>query len=119
MAEALAARGCRLALVDIDAAAADETARSCGGAAVVVQDLTAPDGPQAAVAEAIAALGGLEIVVNNAGYGVAESFFEMRAATWDRTLDLNLRAVALITRRAPRGLRSRDRREQGREWLAG
>lgn len=109
VAEALAARGCALALVDIDAAAAEETARACPGAAVIVQDLCAADGPDAAVGAAIAALGGLELVVNNAGFGVAESFFAMRAETWDRTLDLNLRAVALICSAAGRHMRAARR----------
>ena len=43
-AHALARRGCHLALVDIDAAAAEATARECGHAHVIVQDLTAQGG---------------------------------------------------------------------------
>ena len=102
---ALARRGCQLALVDIDAAAAEAVARECGHAHVIVQDLTAPGGAEAAVARGIAALGALDIVVNNAGYGAGEAFLEMREATWDRTLDLNLKAVALICAAAGRHMR--------------
>jgi NAD(P)-dependent dehydrogenase (short-subunit alcohol dehydrogenase family) len=102
---ALAARGCTLALVDIDATATTEVARACGNAQVVVQDLTAPGGAEAAVAHSIAAVGGLDIVVNNAGYGAGEAFLEMREQTWDRTLDLNLKAVALICAAAGRHMR--------------
>jgi 3-oxoacyl-[acyl-carrier protein] reductase len=111
VALALAARGARLALVDIDHEAAAQAAEACGKsggeATAVVHDLTAPDGPEAAVAAAITALGGLDVVVNNAGYGAGEAFFEMRAATWDRTLDLNLKAVALICAAAGRHMRER------------
>lgn len=103
----LAARGCVLALVDIDAAATNDVALACGGAQVIVQDLTAPGGAEAAVARGIAALGALDIVVNNAGYGAGEAFLEMREATWDRTLDLNLKAVALICAAAGRHMRER------------
>jgi 3-oxoacyl-[acyl-carrier protein] reductase len=99
---ALAARDCALALVDIDETAAAEVARECSNAQVIVQDLTAPGGAEAAVSRSIAALGGLSIVVNNAGYGVGEAFLGMREATWDRTLDLNLKAVALICAAAGR-----------------
>jgi NAD(P)-dependent dehydrogenase (short-subunit alcohol dehydrogenase family) len=102
---ALAQRGCRVALVDIDAGAAEAAARECGHAHAVVQDLTAPGGAEAAVARSIAALGGLTIVVNNAGYGAGEAFLEMREAIWDRTLDLNLKAVALICAAAGRHMR--------------
>ncbi len=110
VAQGLAARGCALALVDIDEAAARATAAACPGApAILVHDLADPAGPAAAVAGAIAALGGLEVVVNNAGYGAAEGFFAMTAALWDRTLDLNLRAVALICSAAGAHMRAAGR----------
>jgi NAD(P)-dependent dehydrogenase (short-subunit alcohol dehydrogenase family) len=102
---ALAQRRCRVALVDIDAGATEAVARECGHAHVIVQDLTAAGGAEAAVARTIDAIGGLSIVVNNAGYGAGEAFLEMREATWDRTLDLNLKAVALICAAAGRHMR--------------
>jgi 3-oxoacyl-[acyl-carrier protein] reductase len=104
---ALSARGCALALVDINEAGAAETARACDNAQLIVQDLSAPGGAEAAVTDGIAALGALSIVVNNAGYGAGEAFLEMREATWDRTLDLNLKAVALICAAAGRHMRER------------
>ena len=104
-AVALAARGCALALVDIDAAT-EAVSAECGAAAsVILQDLTAECGPEAAVDRAVALLGGLDIVVNNAGYGEGQDFFAMRGTTWDRTLDLNLKAVALICAAAGRHMR--------------
>jgi NAD(P)-dependent dehydrogenase (short-subunit alcohol dehydrogenase family) len=104
---ALAARGCALALVDIDEPAAVDVAGACGNAHVILQDLTAPGGAEASVARSVAALGALDIVVNNAGYGAGEAFLDMREATWDRTLDLNLKAVALICAAAGRHMRDR------------
>ena len=104
---ALAARGCALALIDIDAAATNAVAAECRTpATVIIQDLTADTGPQAALDSAIAALGGLDIVINNAGYGAGEDFFAMHGTTWDRTLDLNLKAVALICAAAGRHMRA-------------
>jgi NAD(P)-dependent dehydrogenase (short-subunit alcohol dehydrogenase family) len=92
----LARRGCRLALVDIDAAAARALAGEIGAATAIVQDLTAPCGPRAAVAGAIAALGRLDVVVNSAGFGAGEAFLDIDEAVWDRTLDVNLKATAFI-----------------------
>lgn len=107
---ALAGRGCTLALVDIDAKATEACAAECGaGTAVVLQDLIADGGPEAAVERAITALGRLDIVINNAGYGVGEDFFALSAKTWDRTLDLNLKAVALICAAAGRHMRVQRR----------
>jgi 3-oxoacyl-[acyl-carrier protein] reductase len=103
VADILLARGCTVALVDIAEAPARANAHP------IVQDLTAPGGAEAAVARSIAALGGLDIVVSNAGYGVGEAFLEMREATWDRTLDLNLKAVALICAAAGRHMRDQRR----------
>jgi 3-oxoacyl-[acyl-carrier protein] reductase len=97
--DGLLARGCSVAMVDLVPAPAREHAHA------IIQDLTAPGGAEAAVTHAIAALSGLDVVVNNAGYGVGEAFLEMREATWDRTLDLNLKAVALICAAAGRHMR--------------
>lgn len=106
VAVALAKRGCTVALVDVDEPGVLAAALDClHGARPIVQDLTAPGGAEAAVDQAVAMFGGLDIVVNNAGYGAGEAFLEMREATWDRTLDLNLKAVALICAAAGRVMR--------------
>ena len=98
IALALAKRGCAVVALDINGTAAQETADEAGSGLVtpLTMDLTAPGSPELAVVEAIAALGGLDIVVNNAGFGIGEAFLEMTEAGWDRTLAVNLKAVALM-----------------------
>src|SRR4051794_31948946 len=92
----LAARGCAVMVVDIDRAAGAEAARACGGESWFAHhDLLDPETPARMVDEAIRRRGALDILVNNAGFGTGEAFTEMTAAVWDRTLHLNLRAVAL------------------------
>lgn len=105
---ALAARGCAVVALDINGTAAQETADEAGSGLVtpLTMDLTAVGSPSLAVEESIAALGGLDIVVNNAGWGIGEAFLEMTEASWDRTLDLNLKAVALICAAAGRHMKS-------------
>jgi NAD(P)-dependent dehydrogenase (short-subunit alcohol dehydrogenase family) len=108
VAIALAARGCRVALLDIDAAGMDETARACGLEALQIEtDLTRPEAPDEIVAQTTSRFGQLDILVNNAGYGTIEPFLEMTAQAWDRTLDLNLRATALLCAAAGRHMRDR------------
>ena len=106
---ALAARGCAVVALDINGTAAQATADEAGSGLVtpLTMDLTAPDSPEMAVAESISALGGLDIVVNNAGWGIGEAFLEMTEASWDRTLDLNLKAVALICAAAGRHMKTK------------
>ena len=109
----LATRGWRLGVADIDAAGAKRVAGACsaaGGAGqAIVVDLLAADGPERMVGDAIAAFGALDALVNNAGYGTGEAFLAMTAATWDRTLGLNLRAMALAMAAAGRHMAQRRR----------
>jgi NAD(P)-dependent dehydrogenase (short-subunit alcohol dehydrogenase family) len=98
----LARRGARMAIVDIDAEGAERVAAECGEAHALRVDLLEADGAARAVAQSAEVLGGLDVLVNNAGYGAGEAFLEMTAATWDRTLGLNLRALALATSAAGR-----------------
>jgi NAD(P)-dependent dehydrogenase (short-subunit alcohol dehydrogenase family) len=94
-----ARRGVAVAIADIDSRGGEETRAACatlGVRAIFLQvDLLTADGPDEMVRSAIEELGGLNILVNNAGYGTGEAFLEMTAKTWDRTLGLNLRAMAL------------------------
>jgi NAD(P)-dependent dehydrogenase (short-subunit alcohol dehydrogenase family) len=107
----LARRGVAVAIADIDRAAGEDTRAACAAlgppAAFLEVDLLAADGAERAVSATIHALGGLDILVNNAGYGTGEAFLEMTAATWDRTLGLNLRTVALACAAAGRHMAAR------------
>ena len=110
VALALAARECTVVALDINGPAAEETAAEAASGLVtpLVIDLTAaPGAAELAVTESLAALGGLDIVVNNAGWGIGEAFLAMTEASWDRTLALNLKAVALICAAAGRHMKSR------------
>jgi NAD(P)-dependent dehydrogenase (short-subunit alcohol dehydrogenase family) len=103
----LAAKGCTVAVADINPAGAEQTAASCGSTALMsVADLTAPGEPDRTIDDAADRLGRLDILVNNAGYGAIEDFFAMTSALWDRTLSLNLRALALSCAAAGRIMRA-------------
>jgi NAD(P)-dependent dehydrogenase (short-subunit alcohol dehydrogenase family) len=92
VARGAAERGAKVVVADIDRAGAEAVAKACGGHALAV-DLIA-DAEQAVEAGA-RLLGGLDVLVNNAGYGAGEAFLDMKAATWERTLGLNVKALAL------------------------
>src|SRR6478672_7406815 len=95
----LARRGCSVVVLDINAIGAEETAGQCSQAGAeafaIVDDLTREGAPEDMVGKAVAAWGRLDILVNNAGYGGIEPFLAMTAALWNRTLALNLTALAL------------------------
>jgi NAD(P)-dependent dehydrogenase (short-subunit alcohol dehydrogenase family) len=94
-----AARGAKVVVADIDEAGAAAVAKACGGHALAVDLIKAPE---RAVEDGARLLGGLDVLINNAGYGAGEAFLAMKAETWDRTLGLNVKALALASAAAGR-----------------
>src|SRR6478735_2889328 len=96
----LAARGCDIMIVDIDAGAGELARRDCEAKGVTAHfieaDLLESGAAARIVGRAIDLNGSIGILVNNAGYGAGEAFLDMQEATWDRTLGLNLRALAMM-----------------------
>lgn len=98
---ALAEVGRPVAVWDVDAAGAEETATLCHDRFGVVSDWTVVDvADSAAVAAEVpstaTALGSLGGFVHAAGVSGPMSVDFIDDATWDRTLDVNLRAAAMI-----------------------
>ena len=114
IAQALAARGARVAGVDLDGATAKETARlvsDAGGRALALQADTSVDAEvDRAVTEAVGALGPLDIMVNNAG--ILDGYFnvdETDGRLWRRVIDIDLTGVFLGCQRALREMLPRGR----------
>jgi NADP-dependent 3-hydroxy acid dehydrogenase YdfG len=103
-ARALAAQGAAVALGarrrdKLDAVVADIEA--AGGAATALEvDLRDPAGPGGFVEGAHAELGGLDVLVNNAGVGHLGPVEDADVAHWREMLDLNVLALALCCRAA-------------------
>jgi 3-oxoacyl-[acyl-carrier protein] reductase len=96
----IAREGGTLAVTDIDgdkATMAAETVRKAGGTAVALAaDVTDRPSVDAMVAEAAAAMGGLDILITCAGgYTAYAQFDEIADDDWDRVVNLNLRSVFL------------------------
>jgi 3-oxoacyl-[acyl-carrier protein] reductase len=104
---ALAAAGADVAVNWLDDRAqaegvADEI-RGLGLKAVLVQgSVGSSAGAAAIVAEAIAGLGGLDVLVNNAGIFPRSPFLELAEDEWDRVLGVNLKGSFLVAQAAAR-----------------
>lgn len=103
-AVAFAERGDRVAIHHRDSAEAAETLRRAlaGEGHVVVQaDLAQPPAVQAMVTEAVASLGGIDVLVNNAAHSghhpITEVSYEEWQAEWRRTIEVNLLGAANAT----------------------
>ena len=105
IARQLAADGADVAITyeksaDLAEAVAIEI-RAAGRKAVAVQaDAGTPAGARAAVEGAVAALGGLDVLVNNAGIGRMGTFADQSLEDIDALLDINIRGVLLTTQEA-------------------
>lgn len=105
----LAARGCNVAIADINAAGAAETAQMIREHGVeaeeIVGDFTQEGAPEAAVQRVVDRWCGIDILINNAGYGVIEPFLDASFKSWTRTLALNVTALAMACKAAGRVMR--------------
>ncbi|WP_396931175.1 SDR family oxidoreductase [Mycolicibacterium sp.] len=94
---AFAAEGAELVISDIDEAGLKETAAKIGAhggvAHTYLLDVSDADAVERFADEVCAAHGVPDVVVNNAGIGVAGAFLDTPAEQFDRVLDVNLGGV--------------------------
>jgi 2-deoxy-D-gluconate 3-dehydrogenase len=104
MALALAEAGADVVAADIgESAETQARIRRLGRKCVVVRaDIAAPGAAQALVDEALAAFGRLDILVNNAGIIRRAPFVEFTEKDWDEVMDVNIKAVFLLSQAAAR-----------------
>jgi NAD(P)-dependent dehydrogenase (short-subunit alcohol dehydrogenase family) len=107
-AEALARRGAKVAIGDVDAAAAEAAAAQIGYGVVGLHvDVTDRPGFTAFLDEAEARLGPLDVMVNNAGIMPVTRFEDESEASITRQIEINLHGVIHGTREAARRMRPR------------
>ncbi len=85
--------------------------RATGQRAVLVQaDVARPTDAQTMVAQVLSELGGLDVLVNNAGVYPRVPFLEMRETDWDLVLDVNLKGGFFCAQAAARAMVAAGRR---------
>jgi NAD(P)-dependent dehydrogenase (short-subunit alcohol dehydrogenase family) len=72
----------------------------------IVADMGTPDGPGRAVDEAVAAFGGLDVLVSNAGTAWSGPLLEYNIADWDKMFAVNTRATWLLAKQAHPALKA-------------
>ena len=115
IARKLASEGARLVINDLDAAPAEQTVqeiRAAGGQAVAcVGSVTEAGFAERFVQTATETFGGLDIIVNNAGYTWDNVVQKMTDEQWDAILSVHLTAPFRILRAAAGFIREAARRE--------
>ena len=102
IAVALAGEGAQVGLLARNRRGLEETLEMIGGSGVVAPcDVTDPSAIAGAVEDVVSALGGLDVVVNNAG--TRQNFRrldELSIEEWDKVIAANLSSVFYVTRAA-------------------
>ena len=101
-AQRFAEEGAAVAILDLDETAAAEAATKLGaGKAIGIGcDVSDAASVEAAVERVVAELGGLHILVNNAGITRDNLLFKMSEQDWDLVLGVHLKGAFLMTRAA-------------------
>jgi NAD(P)-dependent dehydrogenase (short-subunit alcohol dehydrogenase family) len=108
IAEGLAAAGADVAIAARDEARLGATADTIGSlgrrAVPLTLDVTSADGCRAAVERAAEVLGGLDILINNAGVERVMPSLDLDEETWDLILDTNLKGAFFCAQAAARAM---------------
>jgi 2-hydroxycyclohexanecarboxyl-CoA dehydrogenase len=89
IASRLCSSGAEVWILDADGDAAAQTAQALGIKGWVRADVGSYEGMRVAVAR----LGGVDVLVNNAGWDKVQPFLENEPALWDRLIGVNLQGV--------------------------
>lgn len=94
IAELFVARGARVVIADVDAEESAATAAAIGAESIAC-DVTDAAQVAAAVSVAVDALGGLDVLVNNAGVEIVKPLLEQTDEEFRRLVEVNLTGVFL------------------------
>lgn len=115
-AKMFGAEGASVVVSDLDPAPAEETAatiRNAGGKAIVVAgDVTDPAFPAQLIKATLDAFGGIDIIVNNAGYTWDAVIQNMTDKQWYAMIDVHTTAPFRILREASNFIRDAAKKEQ-------
>jgi NAD(P)-dependent dehydrogenase (short-subunit alcohol dehydrogenase family) len=107
-ARMFAAHGARLVILDLDAAASAEAARSIGAEHLgLACDVRRRTDCEAAIVAALARFGRIDILINNAGISEPLKIMEIEPAQWDAVMDVNLRGVLHLSQAVIPHMRAR------------
>jgi 3-oxoacyl-[acyl-carrier protein] reductase len=100
-AKRFAEEGAAVAIIDLDEAAASDAAGKLEGKAIGIGcDVSNAASVDAAIARVVEELGGIHILVNNAGITRDNLLFKMTEDDWDLVMNVHLKGAFLMTKAA-------------------
>jgi 3-oxoacyl-[acyl-carrier protein] reductase len=121
-ARLFASEGASVVVCDLDPAPANETVeaiKAAGGKALAVPgDMTDPAFPEQLVTHVIDTFGGLDVIVNNAGYTWDATIHKMTDKQWQAMLDIHVTAPFRLIRAAAPFIRETAKKEADQQGRA-
>tara|TARA_A100001015_G_scaffold240716_1_gene274554 strand:- start:279 stop:1031 length:753 start_codon:yes stop_codon:yes gene_type:complete len=105
---AYAREGAQVLVVDLPDSTVSQNFANIDGVTPLEQDITEKDAPQNIVAAAMAAMGGFDVLVNNAGISMPDSVEGDGEELWEKTMAINVTSMFRITRAALPELKKSD-----------
>ncbi len=100
--------GSVVCVLDCDAEARRKTLRDLPGlAAALDADVSNLKQVQSAFAEAVRLMGGVDVLVNNAGISIRHNFLDITPEEWDKVMAVNLTGVFYVAQTAARHMMER------------
>ena len=107
-AKLFAENGARVAILDLDAAGAEQAAKELGSGHIGLGcDVADRNSCRQAAEKAIAAFGTIDILINNAGITQPLKVMEIEPANWQRVVDVNLTGVLYLSQAVIPHMRTR------------
>ena len=106
--------GSRVCVLDRDAKACEAIRQQMPGISeAIIADVTNLMQVEAAFADAVRAMDGVDVLVNNAGISIRHNFLDITPREWDKVIAINLTGVFYVAQTAARYMWERYKAESG------
>lgn len=105
---AYAREGAEVLAVDLPGSAVSQNFAELSSVTSFEKDITEKDAPQSIVASALEAMGGFDVLVNNAGISLPDTVEDEGEEIWERTMAVNVTAMFRLSRAALPELKKSD-----------
>src|ERR1700722_13165058 len=106
--------GAKVCVLDRDAQGCDHTRRELPGLAeAIIADVTDLMQVEAAFAEAVRLMDGVDVLINNAGISIRHKFLDIAPEEWEKVLSVNLTGVFYVAQTAARHMWENFSAERG------
>jgi NAD(P)-dependent dehydrogenase (short-subunit alcohol dehydrogenase family) len=100
--------GCAVAILDRDQNALEKVTKQLSGGQAYLADVTDQSQVQSALDRIVRDLGGVDVVINNAGISIRHRLLEITPEEWNQVLAVNLTGVFFVAQAAARIMMSTE-----------